>query len=218
MTELLSGPALAPASGETAKQLIIFLHGLGADGRDLISLAPMFAEVFPDARFVSPNAPFPCDMAPYGYQWFSMLTRNPAEMFAGIRRAEPFLNRFIDHELETLGLEDKDLALIGFSQGCMTALHTSLRRNKPCAAVVGFSGGMLGLEALKDEIVSRPPVCLIHGTFDEVVPFAASEKTEKILKELKVPVEFHPRPGLGHGIDPEGIEFAMDAIGRGFSR
>lgn len=203
-----------PASGNPAKQLVIFLHGLGADGQDLISLSQFFAEELPDAMFISPNAPFPCDMAPYGYQWFSMQNRSPQVMFEGIRKAAPVLNHFIDTQLAALNLLDKDLMMIGFSQGTMTGLHVALRRLNPCAAFVGFSGALLGEETLSAEIKSRPPVCLIHGDRDEVVPFAAMGRAEAALKRADVPVETHTRPYLSHGIDPEGIETAVKFIRR----
>ncbi|MBX9726250.1 MAG: hypothetical protein K2X09_03200, partial [Rickettsiales bacterium] len=161
----LSGPELKAQSGIT-KRIVIFLHGLGADGNDLLSLAPMLD--LPDTHFMSPNAPFPCDMAPYGYQWFSLQDRNPARILPEIRTAEPILNAYIDSALARFNLKPKDLALIGFSQGSMMALHTAPRRASAIAGVVGISGALFGAERLSSEITSRPPVCLIHGTHDEV--------------------------------------------------
>src|SRR5258708_8627469 len=127
----LDGPLLAPATGGKAKHLVILLHRLGSDGNDLIGLAPHWAPTLPDVAFASPNAPFPCDMAPYGYQWFSFLDRSAPRILAGVQAAAPVLQSFIDQELERLGLEEKDLALVGFSQGTMMALYVALRRAKP---------------------------------------------------------------------------------------
>jgi phospholipase/carboxylesterase len=201
----LSGPSLKPKSG-TAKQLIVLLHGLGADGNDLFGLAPELAPHFPDAHFISPNAPFACDMAPYGYQWFSMLDRDPAKLYAGILTAAPILNTFLDTQLASLNLDDSKLALIGFSQGSMMSLHVAPRRAKAIAGVVGFSGGVIGGDMLGNDIRSKPPVCLIHGDADPVVPYSLMKASEIVLSSLGVPVETHTRPGLPHGIDGGGMQ------------
>jgi phospholipase/carboxylesterase len=204
----LSGPSLAPASGQPPKQLILFLHGLGADGEDLMGLAEFFRADFPDAQFISPHAPSPCDMAPYGYQWFSLQDRAMQRLYEGANGAAPILNHYIDQQLAALKLPVSQLAVIGFSQGCMMALYALLRRPAPCAAIIGYSGALIAPDQLQEEIQCRPPVCLIHGDADGVVPFAALDGSVDALKANKVPVERHARTGLGHGIDPEGIEIA----------
>jgi len=119
--------------GRKARALVVFLHGLGADGNDLISLAPLLESVLPDTAFASPHAPFPCDMAPLGRQWFSLQDRDPDVLLAGVQAAAPLLNAFLDQELKAHGLSDERLALVGFSQGTMIALHVALRRPRPCA-------------------------------------------------------------------------------------
>jgi phospholipase/carboxylesterase len=191
----LSGPVLPAKSGK-ARQLVILLHGLGASGQDLFGLAPELAEALPDAAFISPNAPFPFDMAPFGYQWFSLQNWSMEAMFAGVRQAAPILNAFIDEQLDKFKFSPNKLALVGFSQGTMTALHTVLRRDKPIGAIVGFSGALLSPPLLSSEIKSKPPVCLIHGSADPVVPYAALEQAEMALKANGVPVEAYTRTGL----------------------
>lgn len=212
----LSGPHFGPASGNTPKQLIILLHGLGADGADLIDLAPAIAQVFPDALFVAPNAPERCDMSPHGYQWFSLQDRTPAVMFAGATKAEAALDAFIQETQKQHGLTNAQTALIGFSQGTMMALHSGLRRASALAGIVGFSGALLGSESLPGHIDSKPPVCLIHGEQDMVVPFLALGLAETALKAANVPVETHKRPMLGHGIDEQGLEAAVRFLLRVF--
>ena len=207
MTSTLSGPESAPKSGEV-KRLVIFLHGVGADGNDLISLSQMIAPVLPDTQFLSPNAPFRFDMAPFGYQWFSLMDRSPAKLLEGAKVAAPLLNAYIDAQRDRFKLKDGDIALIGFSQGTMTALYAALRRDKPLAGVVGFSGALIGHDLLKEEGTSKLPICLIHGEEDEVVPFGALAHAEKNLKLHGVDITAHARPMLGHGIDPEGLEIA----------
>ncbi|MFQ5954656.1 MAG: alpha/beta hydrolase [Kiloniellales bacterium] len=204
----LSGPSHGPASGGQARRLIILLHGIGADGSDLIALAPQLARVLPDAAFVSPNAPFPCDMAPFGYQWFSLQDRTPAMMLAGVRAAAPILDGFIDDALDGYGLADRDLALVGFSQGTIMSLYVAPRRERPCAGVVGYSGALIGARDWPAEVRSRPPVLLVHGDADPVMPFGAMARAAEELRRADIKVEAHRRPGLGHGIDPTGLELA----------
>jgi phospholipase/carboxylesterase len=179
----------------------VLLHGLGADGNDLISLAPYWAPLLPETEFLAPHAPFPCDMAPYGYQWFSFQERTPAAVLAGVRAAAPFLDAFLDEALQARGLDESRLALVGFSQGTMMSLHVGLRRAKPVAGILGYSGRLIGEETLADELRSKPPVLLMHGTADEIVPFESLALAEGSLERLGVPVTTVKRPGLGHSID-----------------
>ena len=208
----LDGPRFGPEAGQ-ARELVVLLHGLGADGNDLIGLAPYFAQGLPEAAFVSPHAPFPCDMAPFGRQWFSLQTREPEAILGGVRAAAGHLDAFIDRELERHRLDDARLALIGFSQGTMMALHVALRRARPCAALIGYSGMLIGPEFLGTEIKCRPPVLLIHGQADEVVGFGALAAAQAGLKANGVAVSVLPRPGLGHGIDEPGIGAAVAMLG-----
>ncbi len=206
MLPTLSGPIHKPESGGKPRQLVILLHGLGADGNDLIGLAPVLAPVLPDAEFVTPDAPFPCDMAPYGYQWFSLQDRSPETILAGVRAAAPTLDAFIDDALAARGLAEQDLALIGFSQGTMMSLYVGLRRARPVAGILGYSGALIGAETLTEDIRSKPRVLLVHGDADQVVPFAALARAETALAAAGVPVETLIRPGLGHGIDEDGLK------------
>lgn len=208
----LSGPIRKPASGDRPRQLVILLHGWGADGPNLIDLADMFAPALPDAQFIAPNAPFVCEVNPYGYQWFSLMDRQPQHMLDGARQAAGILNAFIDTQLKALSLDDSKLALVGFSQGTMTALHVALRRTPPIAALVGFSGALIAADTLAKEIAARPPVCLIHGEMDDVVPFASLKNAADALSLHGVSVEPHTRPFLGHSIDMEGIRIAAEFL------
>jgi phospholipase/carboxylesterase len=205
MTPKLSGPSRPPASGGKPSRLVILLHGLGADGNDLIGLAPYWAPMLPEAEFLSPNAPFPCDMAPYGHQWFSSQDRSPAAVLAGVRAAAPILDAFIDEALAARGLGDGDLALVGFSQGTMMSLFVGLRRAQPAAGIVGFSGRLLAPELLTNELRSRPRILLVHGTEDPLVPYTSLAAAETALTSAGVPVETLTCPGIGHSIDEAGL-------------
>lgn len=213
----LEGPALPPTSGGKPQQIVLLLHGLGADGNDLIGLAPYFAQALPDALFVSPHAPFACDMAPTGRQWFSLQDQSMPAMFEGVRRAAPILEAFIDNLLEAHGLTEDRLAYVGFSQGTMMSLHVATRRHDSCAAVVGYSGLLVGAEELATEITARPPVLLVHGDADPVVPVEALPMSQKALETAGVVVESEVRPGLPHSIDEDGIRLGMTFLQGAFT-
>lgn len=213
----LSGPSASPIAGGAPRQLIILLHGVGADGNDLISLSQAIGQKLPHAHFVAPNAPEPCDMSPMGYQWFSLQDRNPETMLAGIQQSVPLLNTFIDAELRKAGLDDRNLALLGFSQGTMMSLYTAPRRAKQMAGVLGFSGALLGSDKLAEDVVSKPPIFLIHGDADPVVPVQALHAAVAALQAADIPVQWNVRPGLPHGIDPEGIAYGTEFLANAFS-
>jgi phospholipase/carboxylesterase len=185
---------------------VILLHGYGANGDDLIGLAPVWAPVLPDTLFMAPNAPYPCDMNPYGFQWFGISNLNPDIMLAGARSVAPTLDAFLTDAMARHGLDESRTALVGFSQGTMMALHVGLRRAKPFAGILGYSGALPGAAALRDELKSRAPVLLIHGDADPMVPVQALHMAEQGLQALKVPVQIHVCPGLEHGIDQAGVE------------
>lgn len=213
----LSGPSAAPTAGGAPRQLVVLLHGVGADGADLITLSQAVAGALPHARFIAPNGPEPCDMAPMGYQWFSLSDRNPATMLAGVQRSAPLINAFIDEELAQDELEDHQLALLGFSQGTMMSLYVAPRRAKAMAGVLGFSGALLAPEELAAEVVSRPPTLLIHGNADPVVPVQALHAAVAGLKAAGLPVEGSIRPGLPHSIDLEGIAAGSAFLAKAFA-
>lgn len=200
----LTGPSRPPARGGPPDCLVVFLHGYGADGNDLIGLAEFFARALPGAHFASPHAPDAMPMG--GRAWFPLTMRDPSEYGRGVRSAAPVLNAYLDAELARHGLGERDLALVGFSQGTMMALHVAYRRKASVAAVVGFSG----LMADADLAGAHPaPTLLLHGTADEVVPPGHTLQAADALGAADIPVEFHMVEGLGHGIDPTGLQMAV---------
>jgi len=217
----LDGLRLEPRSGK-ARQLVVFLHGYGADGNDLIEIGRAWAGLLPDAAFISPHAPRPCGQAPMGREWFPLTFRDPDERWTGVNAAAPQLNAFLDAELTRRNLPNSALALVGFSQGTMMALHVGLRRVESPAAIVGYSGMLVIPEEIDPdkfagEIVNRPPVLLVHGDQDQLIPVEALMHAAQGLAALEVPVEWHISPGVAHGIDQEGLRQGGEFLARRFA-
>jgi len=201
----LSGPNWGPANRSKPAQLVVLCHGLGADGSDLIGLAPYMGKALPDAVFVSPDAPELCDMGPTGRQWFSLSDRDPAKLAVGVARAAGALNAYIDAQLAKYDLPLDAYALVGFSQGAMTVLFTGLRREIAPRAIIACAGALIAPEALALEKRNQAPVLLIHGESDDVVPAEMSRRAEIVLKHAGVPVKTLFIPGLYHNIDEAGM-------------
>jgi phospholipase/carboxylesterase len=217
---MLSGPTVAAVNG-APKQLIVFLHGYGANGDDLIGLSPYFSALLPDAMFISPHGVHACEMGPFGRQWFSLGGWQPgldwpAQAWPEILSTGKIINHWLDDMLAEHNIPPSQLVLVGFSQGTMMALHAGLRRAIAPAAIIGYSGALMGRDVLAADITARPPVLLVHGEADPIVPFAEMAAAEKTLLENNVPVQTYARPGLPHGIDDAGIaraaQFAAGAL------
>lgn len=214
MSAALDGPRL-PASGGRANGLVVFLHGYGADGNDLIELGRAWRALTPQAAFVSPHAPERCPGAPLGRQWFALSNRLPddpagaEERWNGAVKARGAIDAFLDAELQRLGLDDSKLALVGFSQGTMMAMHVGLRRSRAPAAIIGYSGALVGAERLKEATArdarGAPPILLIHGDQDPMIPLEAMFMASEALAGAGIPVEWHVSLGIGHGIDEGGL-------------
>ena len=201
---LLSGPRVAPANGK-ADALMVLLHGYGADGNDLIGLAPHWQKRLPGIEFSAPHAPDRVPGATSGFQWFPISRLDPHEMRDGVMAAAPRIEAFVDAELMRLGLPPERLVLAGFSQGAMLALHLGLRRAVPPAAIIGFSGML----AVPPPAEGRwPPVLVTHGDADTVIPVGAMFAAAGSLGAMGVPLQWHLARGMGHGIDAEGVDLA----------
>jgi phospholipase/carboxylesterase len=203
---------ISPSAGGKAGHAVIFLHGLGDSGQGgLLSIGGMWQSSLPsDTEFFCPDAPFPYDMMPTPEtggprQWFSMKSFSPPAILQGARTAARYLNEYIDHVLTTRGLASNKLALVGFSQGTIMALYAALRRADQIAGIVGYSGLLIGGETLAADMKSTPPVLLVHGTADDVVPFDFLAPSEATLKSAGVPITSVACPGTGHSIDETGL-------------
>ncbi len=204
-----------PAASGRAGSVVVFLHGYGADGADLLGLADVLSEHLPDTVFVAPDAPERSTANPMGHQWFPLPWldgSDPAEAEAGFQRAAGDLDAYLDSVLEEEGVAPDRMVLFAFSQGTMMALHVGLRRAEPVAGIVGFSGRLMWPETLEEEIRSRPPVLLLHGDKDEVVPPASLPEAAGALQAAGLDVFAHVMKGTGHGIAPDGLSVALAFI------
>ncbi|MEP2031172.1 MAG: alpha/beta fold hydrolase [Paracoccaceae bacterium] len=222
MTRVLSAGRRAPASGDL-KSIVVFLHGYGANGADLLGLADPLAEHLPDTLFVAPDAPEDCDGAPMGFQWFPIPWidgSSEEEAERGMRASVEDLNAFLDALMVDENVLPEQVVLFGFSQGTMMALHVAPRREDEIAGVVGFSGRLMSPETLEDEVVVRPPILLVHGDEDEVVPVQSLPEAAEALQAAGfTDVYAHIMKGTGHGIAPDGLSVALafmrDKLGLG---
>jgi phospholipase/carboxylesterase len=210
--KIVNGSSLQPLSGGAPKQIVLLLHGYGSNGADMISLAPHWRQQLPDALFLAPNAPQRCRGVASGFQWWELAQFTPQALAAGAAAAAPAIDAFITRKLEQYGLSEADVALVGFSQGTMMALQVGLRRERQVAGIVGYSGTLTGTSELSQESVTKPPVLLVHGSADPVVPVSALHSAEAELRRLGIDVATHVSPGLGHSVDSDGLRLGRDFV------
>ena len=211
MTRELTFGRRAARSGR-ASSLVVFVHGYGANGADLLGLADPLARHLPDTVFVAPDAPEPCLGNPFGFQWFPVPWldgSSPDAAAQGLAASAVDLDAFLDARLAEEGLTDQAMALVGFSQGSMMSLHVAPRRERPVAAVVAFSGRLLEPERLEAETRVRPPVLLLHGDQDPVVPFEDMALAGDAMVKAGFETYGHVMEGGGHGISPDGLSAAL---------
>jgi phospholipase/carboxylesterase len=210
----LSGPMLAPQSGQAPKQAVVLLHGYGSNGADLIALAPAWQNVLPEAVFLAPDAPAPTRMLSQGFQWFDIDFEGDrlASRQAGVIKARPIVVEFLEDLWAQTGIAPQDTILCGFSQGAMMALHVGLSLQQPLMGVVAFAGALLPPEGFGT--LPKPPVCLVHGDRDDVVAPDFSRDADALLRENGYDVSYYSSPGVGHGVSPDGLDFATRFVER----
>lgn len=204
---MISGPVLPPRSGGAPRQLVVLLHGYGADGEDLIGLGEPLGEALPDALFAAPNAPARCAQNPFGFEWYPL---DFGDMQESVRIGTPTARAAIVEYVEDLwartGLGPADTFLVGFSQGAMMALHVGLTLRQPVLGIVSFSGALVPPDDFA--MAPKPPICLIHGELDQVVDPARTREAAEVLSARGYAVSVHFSRGLAHGISPDGLTFA----------
>jgi phospholipase/carboxylesterase len=215
MTRVLTAGRKEPQSGDT-RSAVVFLHGYGANGADLLGLADPLADHLPDTLFVAPDAPENCAGSPFGYQWFPIPWidgSSEEESSRGMQQAVEDLNAFLDALMVDEDLLPEQVCLFGFSQGTMMSLHVAPRREDPVAGIVAFSGRLLEPELLADEVQSRMPILLVHGDQDDVVPVQSLPQAAEALQNAGFSdVYAHLMKGTAHGIAPDGLSVALAFI------
>ena len=211
MSKIVNGASLQPLSGAPPRHIVLLLHGYGSSGADLISMAPHWRQALPEALFLAPNAPrHMADGA--GYQWWPLHGFSPQALSEGATLAAPAIDAFIDRKLGQYGLSGADLAIIGFSQGTMMALHVGLRRKTRVACIVGYSGMLVGVAELAHPGITKPPVLLVHGSADPVVPVSALHAAKAELQKLGIEASTHVSAGLGHSVDSVGLRLGGEFV------
>ncbi|MGX6960766.1 MAG: hydrolase [Rickettsia endosymbiont of Pentastiridius leporinus] len=194
---------------QPAKKLVVLLHGVGSDGHDLIGLVPFIKDDLPDCHFISPHGIEPCDMAPYGRQWFSLQDRNPKIILPLLAKNISKLEDIIKHKQEELNLTNKDTIIIGFSQGTMIGLYLTLIQEEPFLCTIGFSGALIPPPKVHNKTT---PICLIHGELDDVVGVSEMYNASHYLSEYHMPHSGHKLTSLAHSIDGRGLEIAINFV------
>ena len=212
MSKIVNGSSLQPLSGGSPKQIVLLLHGYGSSGADLIALAPHWQRDLPDALFLAPNAPQRLSNLSSGYQWWPLLAFTPQALALGAASAAPAIEALIERKLHEYGLTEANLGIVGFSQGTMMALHVGLRRPRVVAVIGGYSGILTGGHELLHLPITKPPVLLVHGSADPVVPVAALHAAKTELEHLGIDVTAHVSPGVGHSVDPVGLKMGGNFV------
>ena len=216
MNEILNGPAINFDQGQFDK-IIIFLHGYGANGHDLISIGNAWHNELPNTMFISPNAPFDCPWGNNAYQWFELTSISPESIEDGLNKAGPYLNEVIDYISKKTKIPFEKIFFVSFSQGTMMALYHLCQRNSLCAGIMGYSGLLFCDENFDSNVKNRPPIRLYHGKNDDVIIFEQTVNASKKLKSLDFDVDHKIKDSLGHGIDEEGLEYGLEFIKQTFN-
>ena len=214
MSKIVNGSSLQPLSGNNPKQILLLLHGYGSSGADLISMAPHWQRDLPDALFLAPNAPQRLSNLSSSYQWWPLSAFTPLALASGAASAAPAIDAFIERKLTQYGLTEANLAIVGFSQGTMMALHVGLRRSRQVAAIIGYSGMLTGGHELSHMPITKPPVLLVHGSADPIVPVAALHAAKTELEHSGIDVTAHVSPGVGHTVDPVGLRMGGEFVAK----
>jgi len=212
MTKSLDGPTIIPGKKSKIENALIFLHGYGANGNDLINIANHWKNDLKNTLFLSPNAPFPCEWGGESYQWFDLTSISPENIGNGLEKAGPFLNNYIESLKKKYSLEDKNIFFLGFSQGSMMAMYHLCKRDKGCGGLIAYSGLLYENQAFDLDVVSRFPIRIYHGKNDEVIHHENSIKAFKKFQSLGFDVEYFIQEDLGHGIDDYGLDFGLNFL------
>ena len=209
---ILDSTTINPLSKNKARQVIVLCHGYGGDGNDISSLAINWQRFMPDAIFMCPNAPEVCAINPKGYQWFDLSSDKEEFILEKSLLAEEKLSKFVDQVLNNLQLQSSDLALVGFSQGCMMAIQVGLKKEKKINSIIGYSGKIINQKHLSINIKSKPKILLMHGADDTIVPPTCLLEAKEYLENHKIKIKAKLFKNCEHKIPVEGSSLGLSFL------
>ena len=205
----LEAISIAPLSKNKPQQVIVLCHGYGGDGKDISTLAINWQRFLPEAIFLCPNAPEICAVNPQGYQWFDLSSDKEELILEKSLIVEEKLNTFIDQILNNFQLEPNNLALVGFSQGCMMSIQIALKKKKQISCLIGYSGKVINQKHLSDNIHSKPKIFLMHGANDTLVPPTHLLEAKEYLVKHGLKIKTKMFKDCEHRIPVEGVSLGL---------
>jgi len=212
VSKIISGPLIPPTDNQKVKHIVIFLHGYGANGADLINIGNEWIEELPNTLFISPNAPFRCPIAENSFQWFELTSISPENIGQGLKISGPYLNDFVEDIKQKYKIEEKKIFFVGFSQGTMMALNHLCKRKSSCAGLIGYSGMLFENKGFDQEVKSKFPIFLYHGRNDDLIRYDYSIEAYNKLHSMGFNIQYRIQNNLGHGIDALGLLLGLGFI------
>ncbi len=212
MSYSLNSVIIKPSSKSSPKNVVILCHGYGGDGKDISILANYWKTFLPDTLFICPDAPEICKVNPDGFQWFDLMDKTGEETLSKSLIAENKLDNFINEVISENKLNFKDVALVGFSQGCMISMQTALKKKDQIKCLIGYSGKILNIKHLNQNINSKPEIFLMHGDKDQIVPINFLLEAKEFFNKNDYKIQTKIFKNCEHRIPTEGSSIGLEFL------